>query len=125
MSFVPGSYRPVSARLFGSAPHAPTDTYTTARPTTTTTDPDGTLVVRALAVASEPYIFWRGEGAADMIAFVLIVAMAGPHQLWVVDLLTDQATVTSSPGHGTTVWFTKRLEFTDTPTRLVPRPLRN
>ena len=26
-------------------------------------DADGKTVVKALAVASEPYIFWRGEGA--------------------------------------------------------------
>ncbi len=29
--------------------------------------PDNRIKVRALAVASEPYIFWRGEGAADII----------------------------------------------------------
>ncbi len=29
--------------------------------------PDGRDVVRALAVASEPYTFWRGEGAEAMI----------------------------------------------------------
>src|SRR5688500_15578136 len=29
--------------------------------------PDGNVVVRALAVASEPYIFWRGEGVEDIL----------------------------------------------------------
>lgn len=29
--------------------------------------PDGKNVVKAMAVASEPYIFWRGDGAADII----------------------------------------------------------
>jgi len=29
--------------------------------------PDGVEIVKALAVASEPYIFWRGEGAAEII----------------------------------------------------------
>jgi hypothetical protein len=29
--------------------------------------PDGKDAVKALAVASEPYIFWRGEGAAEII----------------------------------------------------------
>ncbi|MGN9911726.1 ATP-binding protein [Phytohabitans sp. LJ34] len=36
--------------------------------------------------------------------------------LYLIDLLTDQVIVTSDLEHGTTVWFTKRLEFTDTPT---------
>lgn len=36
--------------------------------------------------------------------------------LYLITLLSDQVTVTSSPGHGTTVRFTKRLEFTDSPT---------
>lgn len=35
--------------------------------------------------------------------------------LYLITLLTDQAIVTSSPGHGTTVSFTKRLEFTANP----------
>jgi len=39
--------------------------------------PDGKDVVRALAVASEPYIFWRGEGAADIIRQVAIPAQLG------------------------------------------------
>jgi serine/threonine-protein kinase RsbW len=36
--------------------------------------------------------------------------------LYLITLLTDQVTVTSSPGYGTTVRFTKRLDFTDRPT---------
>ncbi|WP_218579592.1 ATP-binding protein [Phytohabitans houttuyneae] len=35
--------------------------------------------------------------------------------LYLIDLLTDQLTVTSDLGHGTTVSFTKRLDFTGTP----------
>jgi len=30
-------------------------------------DPDGKIIVQALAVASEPYIFWRGEDAVSYI----------------------------------------------------------
>jgi len=39
--------------------------------------PDGKDVVKALAVASEPCIFWRGEGAADIIQRVAIPAQLG------------------------------------------------
>jgi uracil-DNA glycosylase len=38
---------------------------------------DGKVVVRALAVRSEPYIFWRGDGAEKLIADVQIPAAAG------------------------------------------------
>jgi uracil-DNA glycosylase len=31
-------------------------------------NPEGKLLVNALAVASEPYIFWRGENAEDLLA---------------------------------------------------------
>lgn len=34
--------------------------------------PDKKIKVRALAVASEPYIFWRGEGAENIIAGIHI-----------------------------------------------------
>ena len=40
-------------------------------------NPDGQVVVSALAVASEPYIFWRGEGAAEIIAKIPVPAGAG------------------------------------------------
>jgi uracil-DNA glycosylase len=35
-------------------------------------DKDGRTVVKALAVASEPYIFWRGEGAGEIIEKIKI-----------------------------------------------------
>ena len=35
-------------------------------------NPKGQVVVSALAVASEPYIFWRGEGAAEIIAKISV-----------------------------------------------------
>lgn len=38
---------------------------------------DGRTMVTALAVASEPEIFWRGEGAADIISGIQIPAGAG------------------------------------------------
>jgi len=34
--------------------------------------PDGRTKVKALAVASEPYIFWRGDGAREMIGEILL-----------------------------------------------------
>ena len=34
--------------------------------------PDDQQVVKALAVASEPYIFWRGEGAAEIIKQIAV-----------------------------------------------------
>ncbi len=39
--------------------------------------PDGRDAVRALAVASEPYIFWRGEGADALISRISIPSAAG------------------------------------------------
>ncbi len=39
--------------------------------------PDGKDKVKALAMASEPYIFWRGEGAADIVRQVAIPAQLG------------------------------------------------
>jgi hypothetical protein len=39
--------------------------------------PDGKLVSQALAVASEPCIFWKGDGAADIIKRVVIPAGLG------------------------------------------------
>lgn len=39
--------------------------------------PDKKIRVRALAVASEPYIFWRGEDAEDIIAGINIDKKAG------------------------------------------------
>jgi uracil-DNA glycosylase len=39
--------------------------------------PDGRTVVRALAVASEPSIFWRGEGADQIISGIRVPAEAG------------------------------------------------
>jgi hypothetical protein len=43
-------------------------------------DPEGREVVKALAVASEPYIFWRGEGAKDIIRQVRIPKELGSLQ---------------------------------------------
>lgn len=40
-------------------------------------DPDGNAIVQALAVASEPYIFWRGEGAEDIIRQVAVPEAVG------------------------------------------------
>lgn len=39
--------------------------------------PDGRDIVRALAVASEPHIFWRGEGAAEIVEQVNVPAEVG------------------------------------------------
>ena len=39
--------------------------------------PDGRTRVAALAVASEPEIFWRGEGAAEIVAQIAIPPEAG------------------------------------------------
>lgn len=39
--------------------------------------PDGKDVVKALAVASEPYIFWRGEGAGEIIEQAVIPKALG------------------------------------------------
>lgn len=39
--------------------------------------PDGTIAINAVAVASEPEIFWRGEGAADAVARIPIPDGAG------------------------------------------------
>ncbi|XYI01458.1 hypothetical protein ACMHYB_17590 [Sorangium sp. So ce1128] len=39
--------------------------------------PDGRLLVRALAVASEPVIFWDGSGAGEIIARIEVPAPAG------------------------------------------------
>jgi uracil-DNA glycosylase len=39
--------------------------------------PDGKIVVRALAVASEPMIFWRGEGADEIIGRIQVPAEVG------------------------------------------------
>lgn len=39
--------------------------------------PDGKNVVKALAVASEPCIFWRGDGAAQIIEQVAIPEKLG------------------------------------------------
>ncbi|MCB0020768.1 MAG: hypothetical protein KDE09_23400 [Anaerolineales bacterium] len=47
--------------------------------------PDGKVLVQALAVASEPDIFWRGEGAAEIVERIVVPAScgwlepAGPH----------------------------------------------
>lgn len=38
---------------------------------------DGKTIVNALAVASEPEIFWRGEGATDIISAIPVPAGAG------------------------------------------------
>ena len=40
-------------------------------------DADGKDSVRALAVASEPYIFWRGEGVEEIIASIDVPPLAG------------------------------------------------
>ena len=40
-------------------------------------NPDGSTRVTALAVASEPYIFWQGGGAAETIASFTVPAEAG------------------------------------------------
>ena len=39
--------------------------------------PNGRVRVRALAVASEPSIFWRGEGAADIISSIEVPSQFG------------------------------------------------
>lgn len=38
---------------------------------------EGQTIVRALAVASEPYIFWRGDGADEIIKRIVIPPLAG------------------------------------------------
>jgi len=40
-------------------------------------DTDGRTVIRALAVASEPYIFWDGEGAEEIVGRIPIPKEAG------------------------------------------------
>lgn len=40
-------------------------------------DTSGKIVVRALAVASEPYIFWTGEGADEIVSKIKVPAAAG------------------------------------------------
>lgn len=40
-------------------------------------DPHGNKLIKALAVASEPYIFWRGEDASDFISRIEIPKDAG------------------------------------------------
>lgn len=40
-------------------------------------DQDGNQLVRALAVASEPHIFWKGENATDIIGAIKVPAGAG------------------------------------------------
>ena len=39
--------------------------------------PDGRALVRALAVASEPWIFWDGSAAAEIVAGIAVPAVAG------------------------------------------------
>ena len=39
--------------------------------------PEGKEVVRSLGVASEPYIFWRGEGTDEIVSRIEIPAKAG------------------------------------------------
>src|SRR5687767_9922054 len=38
---------------------------------------DGREIVKALAVASEPYIFWRGDGAGDIIRQIEVPPAVG------------------------------------------------
>ena len=40
-------------------------------------DPHGTPVVKALGVASEPYIFWRGEGVQKILSAIEVPPEAG------------------------------------------------
>jgi hypothetical protein len=40
-------------------------------------DTNGKAVVKALAVASEPYIFWRGDGADEIIQKIQIPPALG------------------------------------------------
>jgi hypothetical protein len=40
-------------------------------------NPDGSIRVKALAVASEPNIFWRGESAAEIISGICVPPEAG------------------------------------------------
>jgi len=40
-------------------------------------DDDGSVIVSALAVASEPEIFWRGDGTADIVAGIAVPPGAG------------------------------------------------
>lgn len=44
-------------------------------------DKYGTVLVRTLAVASEPYIFWRGDGAEQIINRIDIPRDAGRPEL--------------------------------------------
>jgi uracil-DNA glycosylase len=39
--------------------------------------PDGSEIVKALAVASEPYIFWKGDGAEQIISKIKIPKTVG------------------------------------------------
>lgn len=39
--------------------------------------PDGKLLITAMAVANEPEIFWRGDGADEIIARIPVPAVAG------------------------------------------------
>lgn len=39
--------------------------------------PDGSDRIRALAVASEPYIFWRGDRAGDLVAAIKVAPEVG------------------------------------------------
>ncbi len=40
-------------------------------------DPEGAQVIKALGVASEPYIFWRGEGVEDILSVIDVPPEAG------------------------------------------------
>ena len=40
-------------------------------------DPRGTQIVKALGVASEPCIFWRGEGAVEILSAIEVPPEAG------------------------------------------------
>jgi len=44
------------------------------------TAPDGKEIVKALAVASEPYIFWNGDGAEEIIAKIKVPKALGKLQ---------------------------------------------
>ena len=39
--------------------------------------PEGEQKVKALAVASEPYIFWKGEGAVEIVSRIVVPVEAG------------------------------------------------
>ena len=67
--------------------------------------PDGKTRINALAVASEPEIFWTGNGATDLIREVPIPAAAG-------HLVSAGPTVNGRSGRALDELYLKPLGFT-------------